>query len=70
MAVCLGVAFWGTLAVDWFFEPSPLVRGIVLAAVGSVFVGVGWQRCTTWQSTPPCLLMCRCAAACSMPSAA
>ena len=24
----------------------------------------------TWQSTPPCLLMCRCAAACSMPSAA
>ena len=22
----LGVAFWGSLAIDWLFEPPPLVR--------------------------------------------
>lgn len=36
----LGVAFWGTLAVDWFFEPSVVVRGILLAGVVIVLAGV------------------------------
>ena len=26
----LGVAFWATLAVDWFFEPPAAVRGVML----------------------------------------
>lgn len=36
----LGVAFWGTLAIDWFFEPPPAVRVAMLAVVGLVFLGV------------------------------
>lgn len=36
----LGVAFWATLATDWFFEPSPTVRVVMLAAVAVVLVGV------------------------------
>ena len=29
----LGVAFWATLAVDWFFEPPAAVRGIMLFGI-------------------------------------
>lgn len=29
--VWLALAFWGTLAIDWFFEPPAWVRGILLA---------------------------------------
>ncbi|NUQ61039.1 MAG: hypothetical protein HUU20_01025 [Pirellulales bacterium] len=36
----LGLAFWISLAIDWFFEPPPAVRGIVLAAALLVFAGV------------------------------
>ena len=36
----LGVAFWGSLALDWFFEPSANFRAVILAIVGMVFVGI------------------------------
>ncbi len=36
----LGVAFWATLAVDWLFEPTAAVRGILLAAVATVLAAV------------------------------
>jgi hypothetical protein len=36
----LGTAFWITLAIDWFFEPSRTVRGLLLAAVGAVLAVV------------------------------
>ena len=36
----LGVAFWLSLALDWFFEPSPIFRGLTLLAVVGVFVAV------------------------------
>jgi len=36
----LGAAFWATLAIDWFFEPSPAVRGVMLIAVAAVFGAV------------------------------
>lgn len=36
----LGAAFWFTLAADWFFEPSTVVRGMMLAAVAAVFAAV------------------------------
>jgi hypothetical protein len=36
----LGVAFWATLAADWFFEPSTGVRGAMLAVVGVVLLVV------------------------------
>lgn len=36
----LGVAFWATLAADWFFEPPPIVRAIMLAAVAAVLIVV------------------------------
>ncbi len=36
----LGVAFWLSLAVDWFFEPPSIVRGLILAAVLLVLAGV------------------------------
>lgn len=36
----LGIAFWFTLAIDWFFEPLPLVRGLLLAAVIAGLIGV------------------------------
>jgi hypothetical protein len=39
----LGAAFWLTLAADWFFEPSPIVRAVVLACVASV-LGVVFVR--------------------------
>jgi hypothetical protein len=32
----LGAAFWLTLAADWFFEPPPAVRAVVLAAVAAI----------------------------------
>ena len=34
MAVWLGAAFWGSMAIDWIFEPPRLVRVAVLAAAG------------------------------------
>ena len=37
--VCLGIAFWGSLAADWFFEPSRNVRVALLGIVGVV---LGW----------------------------
>ncbi len=36
----LGVAFWGSLMIDWFFEPSPAVRATMLLGVLLVFGGV------------------------------
>ncbi len=36
----LGIAFWASLASDWFFEPPPAVRAIMLAAVAAVLVVV------------------------------
>jgi len=35
-----GVAFWATLAADWFFEPSVAVRAIMLALVFVVFAAI------------------------------
>ncbi len=34
MAVWTCAAFWGSMAIDWIFEPPRLVRGAVLAAAG------------------------------------
>ena len=34
MAVWLGAAFWGSMAIDWCFEPPRPIRGAVLAAAG------------------------------------
>ena len=44
----LGVAFWLSLAVDWFFEPSVSIRRVILAVVAMVLAGVlakliGWR---------------------------
>ena len=36
----LGMAFWLTLAADWFFEPPPAVRAVMLAAVAAVLAAV------------------------------
>jgi hypothetical protein len=36
----LGVAFWVSLAIDWFFEPPRAVRVAILAVAGLVFVWV------------------------------
>jgi hypothetical protein len=36
----LGLAFWLSLLVDWLFEPPPLVRVAILAAIGIVLVTV------------------------------
>ena len=42
--VWLGVAFWATLAADWFFEPSPAVRAIMLVAVVAVLALVLFRK--------------------------
>lgn len=39
-AAWLGFAFWGTLLADWFFEPTSLLRALVLVAVLAVFAGI------------------------------
>ena len=36
----LGVAFWVTLAADWFFEPSTVVRAVMLAAVAVILAAL------------------------------
>ena len=36
----LGIAFWGSLACDWFFEPSRNVRVALLGVVGAVLVWI------------------------------
>ena len=36
----LGVAFWGSLAVDWFFEPPREVRGLLIGIVVVVLLVV------------------------------
>src|SRR5450830_1751679 len=36
----LGLAFWATLATDWFFEPPAIVRAAMLAAVAAVLLAV------------------------------
>jgi hypothetical protein len=38
----LGAAFWLSLALDWFFEPSPAVRGAALACVMVGLVVLFW----------------------------
>ena len=39
-ATWLGVAFWISLVVDWFFEPPVWVRGAILAVVAAVLAAV------------------------------
>lgn len=39
-AVLLGLAFWASLAFDWFFEPPPVVRGFLIVVVGLGLVGL------------------------------
>ncbi|HUT11490.1 MAG TPA: hypothetical protein VMY42_13395 [Thermoguttaceae bacterium] len=39
-AAWVGVAFWISLAGDWFFEPSPAIRVAAVAIVGLVFIGI------------------------------
>ena len=34
VAVWLGAAFWGSMAIDWCFEPPRLVRECLLAVAG------------------------------------
>ncbi len=40
VVIWLGVAFWVTLAADWFFEPSPTVRGVMLSTAVAVLLVV------------------------------
>jgi hypothetical protein len=42
--VWLGLAFWGTLAIDWFFEPHVAVRFILLAVIGIAFLYIVWRQ--------------------------
>jgi hypothetical protein len=39
-AAWLGLAFWLSLLVDWFFEPPPPARAALLAAIGVVLAAV------------------------------
>ncbi len=39
----LGVAFWTTLAVDWFFEPPTVVRGMMLLGILAGLAAVVFQ---------------------------
>jgi len=39
-AAWLAAAFWASLAIDWLFEPSREVRGMLLAAAAVVLAGV------------------------------
>ncbi len=38
----LGLSFWISLAVDWFFEPAALVRGAILTAAVLGLLAVFW----------------------------
>ena len=39
-AAWLGIAFWASLGIDWFFEPPTAVRWLLLAAILVVFGGI------------------------------
>ena len=39
----LGVAFWATLAIDWFFEPPAAVRAAMIVVIVAVFAGIVLQ---------------------------
>ncbi len=43
VAAWLGLAFWATLLVDWFFEPGPFVRGLTLGAILAVLAVIAWR---------------------------
>jgi hypothetical protein len=43
LVAALGVVFWISLAVDWFFEPSLFVRKILLAAAAFTLAGVAYR---------------------------
>jgi len=43
-AVWLGVAFWASLILDWFFEPSPRIRIALLAAASVVLAAIVVQQ--------------------------
>lgn len=39
----LGFAFWASLVIDWFFEPTRLVRGAMLAAAVCGLLAILWR---------------------------
>jgi hypothetical protein len=39
-AAWLGMAFWASLAIDWFFEPPAIIRALLLAAAAGVLLAV------------------------------
>lgn len=41
--VWIGMTFWASLIVDWFFEPPPAVRMVILAVVGLGLAGLVYQ---------------------------
>jgi hypothetical protein len=41
--VWMGMTFWASLIVDWFFEPPPAVRMVILAVVGLGLAGLVYQ---------------------------
>lgn len=43
VVVWMGMTFWASLIVDWFFEPPPAVRMVVLAVVGLGLAGLVYQ---------------------------
>ena len=49
-AAALGLAFWLALGIDWYFEPSPLARQLLLAvwALGGAFVLIRFTLRRLW----------------------
>ena len=43
LVAVLGVVFWISLAVDWFFEPSIFVRKILLVAAVFTLGGIAYR---------------------------
>jgi hypothetical protein len=39
-AAWLGIAFWASLAIDWFFEPPAMIRAVLLAAAAGVLAAL------------------------------
>lgn len=48
----LGIAFWASLAIDWFFEPPSRVRAAMLAVGIGVFLWIVVQRIVGRMVTP------------------
>jgi hypothetical protein len=52
IGVGLGIGFWLSLGIDWWFEPARWVRAVFLAAAAVMVMGIAWRSILSRLLTP------------------